>query len=129
MRKGYIYAEPGGEIPVVNFLNNSNKKLRNKFRFILEMLLEDKNCICEPYVKHFSLEKYKMLYEIRFKANGEMVRVIFCEVNSNIVLLHAFKKRNKRDTEQALECALKILEKLDSESLYPFENLAEVFFV
>ena len=38
-----------------------------------------------------------------------MVRVIFYEKNEEVLLLYAFYKRDKKDTEKALEAALKIL--------------------
>ena len=47
---------------------------------------------------------------MRLRINGTMIRIIFfCDENDGIVLLHAFYKRVKRDTEQALESSLKIL--------------------
>ena len=63
-------------------------------------------------MKHFSIEKYRKLYELRIKATGIMVRVIFYEHNGEIILLHAFYKRDRKDTEKALETGLKILHSL-----------------
>ena len=55
-----------------------------------------------------------------------MVRIIYYEEDKNIILLHAFIKKDKRDTEQALEHALKLIEKFDKESQSPFDYLEEV---
>ena len=55
-----------------------------------------------------------------------MFRIIYYETNKNIILLYAFVKRDKRDTERALEYSLKLIEKLDKESPEPFEQLTEV---
>ena len=80
----------------------------------------------EPHVKHFIIERYRMFYEFRIKVSKKIVRIIFCERDDNIVLLHAFYKHDKRDTEKALENALKVYESLESNSLLPFQYLKEV---
>ena len=67
-----------------------------------------------------------MFYEFRIKVSKKIVRIIFCERDDNIVLLHAFYKHDKRDTEKALENALKVYESLESNSLLPFQYLKEV---
>ena len=93
---------------------------------MLHFVKDERNMLCEPYVKHFSIDKYKMLYELRIRANGTMVRVIYYKAEENIILLHAFFKKSRRDTENALEYALKILNSFDYSALYPTEHLAEV---
>lgn len=108
MRKIYTYYN-GSECPVNKFLSKANKKVINKFWFCIEYIRTTNNCLCEPYVKHFSLEKYSMLYELRIKIAGEIVRIIFYENDGDIYLLHAFYKRDSKDTQKALEVALKIL--------------------
>lgn len=55
-----------------------------------------------------------------------MVRIIYYEIDNNVILLYAFVKRDKRDTERALEYALKLIERLEQESLEPFAQLTEV---
>lgn len=102
MRNVYIYKN---ESQVANFFENADEKLRNKFKSILNYLPNDKNPLCEPYVKHISISRYKELYEIRMKASGNMVRVLFVKQGENIVLLYAFYKRSGKDTEKALEAA------------------------
>ena len=126
MRKIYVYRNDFGEIPVLRFIESTHKKIRNKFDFMLNFVKDERNMLCEPYVKHFSIDKYKMLYELRIRANGTMVRVIYYKAEENIILLHAFFKKSRRDTENALEYALKILNSFDDSALYPTEHLAEV---
>ena len=109
MRNVYIYKN---ESQVANFFENADEKLRNKFKSILNYLSNDKNPLCEPYVKHISISRYKELYEIRMKASGNMVRVLFVKQGEDIVLLCAFYKRSGKDTEKALEAAQKILNKV-----------------
>ena len=90
------------------------------------MLVMEYKILREPHVKHFIIERYRQFYEFRIKVSKKIVRIIFCERDDNIVLLHAFYKHDKRDTEKALENALKVYESLESDSLLPFQYLKEV---
>ena len=126
MRKIYIYKNEGARGQVDTFIKTSNIKIKKKFDFILKYIADEKNQFKEPYVKHFSIEKYKRLYELRLKATGTMVRIIFYNIDDNIILLNAFIKRDKRDTEQALEHALKLIEHLDRVAETPVDYLSEV---
>lgn len=121
-----MYNDEQGKSQITEFINNSNPKIRKKYEFILNLIADENNRLKEPYVKHFSIEKYKQLYELRLKAASTMIRIIYCEADKNIILLYAFVKRDRRDTEKALEYSLKIIEKLNRESLCPFECLTEV---
>ena len=104
----------------------ANPKIKKKFEFILRIIADENNLLKEPYVKHFSIEKYKRLYELRLKAAGTMVRIIFYNIGENIIFLHAFIKKDRRDTEQALEYALKLIEHLDRVAETPVDYLMEV---
>ncbi len=121
-----MYKNDDAKGQVDSFIKTSNIKIRKKFDFILRYIVDERNQFKEPYVKHFSIEKYKRLYELRLKAAGTMVRIIFYNIDDNIILLNAFIKRDKRDTEQALEHALKIIEHLDRVAETPVDYLTEV---
>ena len=121
-----MYKNEGAKGQVDTFIKTSNVKIRKKFDFILRYIADERNQFKEPYVKHFSIEKYKRLYELRLKAAGTMVRIIFYNIDDNIILLNAFIKRDKRDTEQALEHALKLIEHLDRVAETPVDYLTEV---
>ena len=63
----------------------------------------------EPYVKHFRIERYQTLYELRVK-NKNLVRIIFTLTESgDILFLTPFVKRHKRNTMQALDRSLDYL--------------------
>ncbi len=111
MRKIYIYRN-GNEKDVHSFFEKANEKLQGKFKSILAYISNEKNPLCEPYVKHISIGRYRELYEIRMKVSGNMVRVLFVKQSDDIVLLYAFYKRNGKDTERALETAFKMLNKI-----------------
>lgn len=121
-----MYKSDDARGQVDTFIKTSNQKIKKKFDFILRYIADEKNQFKEPYVKHFSIEKYKRLYELRLKAAGTMVRIIFYSIEENIILLNAFIKRDKRDTEQALEYALKLIERLDRSAETPVDYLSEV---
>ena len=111
MRKLYAYA-PDSRCPVQEFLQGMDEKIQDKLRFQLAYILDENSSFVEPYVKHFSLAKYRQLYEIRVIAAKTMVRVIFHEKNGEIILLYAFHKRDRKDTERALEAARRIYDEI-----------------
>ena len=126
MKQIYTYCDESGSSPVIEFLEKSDTKIRKKFKYQLNVLLSENKLLREPHIKHFTVEKYKLFYEFRIKMGKKVVRIIFCEREENIILLHAFYKRGKRDTENALEQSLKIYSKMASDSLLPFQYLQEV---
>ena len=111
---------------VRDFISRSNPKIKKKYEFLLRFIADETNQLKEPYVKHFSIEKFKQFYELRLKVAKTMIRIIYYKADENIILLHAFNKRDKRDTEHALEYALKFVKSLDDKALNPFEMLVEV---
>ncbi len=113
MRKVLAY-ETNGKCPVEDFFKASNKKIQSKFKYQLDYIKDEHNILMEPHIKHFVIERYKQLYELRIKAAGMMVRVIFHERGNEIILLHAFYKRDRKDTEKALETSLKLLHSLQN---------------
>lgn len=111
MRKLYAYKKENN-CPVQTFIDSLTGKLKAKFMFQLGYILDEKNAFAEPYVKHFSMGRYRQMYEIRVKAAERMIRIIFYEKNGEIIFLHALYKHNRKDTEKALEAAHKILESI-----------------
>ena len=87
MRKVFYYKH-NGFVPVEDFINKSDEKVKKKFLFCVGYILGEPGVLSEPYVKHISLSSE--LYEIRFKASGKLIRILFYEEDSNVYLLHAF---------------------------------------
>ena len=105
-----IYKPMDRAAPVARFIDGLDPKLRDKLiRWLIELPNTPKASLKEPHFKHFALERYRDLYELR--ARGKvLVRVIFTiRPNGEILLLHAFIKRQSRDTMQALEQAVSIM--------------------
>ena len=105
-----VYTPPKQAAPVARFIDGLDPRLRDKLiRQLIELPNTPRANLREPHFKHFTLERYRDLYELR--ARGKvLVRVIFtiCP-NGEILLLHAFIKRQSRDTMQALEQALSVM--------------------
>ena len=103
-----MYADDG-ECQVRDFFDKAENKIADKFMLQIENIRDVRNNFSEPHVKHFSIGKYRMLYEIRFNACKMKIRVIFYERNGEVVMLYAFSKRDRKDTDRALKAAHKIL--------------------
>ena len=126
MRKIYAYTKDNRS-PVEEFIKATNDKIKEKLIFQLIYIKDESNPFCEPYVKHFSMERYRKMYELRIKAAETMIRIIFYEHDGEIVFLHAFHKRDRKDTDRGLESALKILESIvDKNGKIPKENKKEL---
>jgi phage-related protein len=93
-------------------MESLNDKQQKKLEYALKCLAIGIGTLSEPQVKHFSIERYRRLYELREKAQV-LLRVIFAlDKADNIILLSPFIKRHKRNTSQALETGLQMLEEI-----------------
>ena len=91
-----------GATPFLEFFDTLDEKQRQKLLSLFAMLLQSP-------VKHFSIERYQALYELRAKSKN-LVRIIFTLTDSgDILFLTPFIKRHKRNTMQALERSLDYL--------------------
>jgi mRNA-degrading endonuclease RelE of RelBE toxin-antitoxin system len=115
--------------PLCQFFGELEEKQRQKMLTLFTMLLQSPTVIMrEPYVKHFSLERYHALYELRAKSKT-LVRIIFSITDEGDVLfLTPFIKRRKRDTMQALDSALDLLAQVKDGSC-SIEELSIQFFI
>lgn len=108
-----IYQPPDKKAQLPEFIDNLDPRLREKIIMQLYHLPTlHRPEIREPHYKRFSLERYRDLCELRVKSKM-LIRIIFylCP-NGDVLLLHGFIKRQKRDTMQALEQSLRILDAL-----------------
>lgn len=112
MKKVFLYISPAGESPFLRFLSVMEPKLRARLIQGIGNLAAIPEYRTEPHVKHFSLERYAALYEYRARMRI-MVRVIFTlDGDGNIILLHPMVKKRDRNTMQALETSLRMLDQL-----------------
>ena len=110
MKDVFVYQPPGGSAQVALFIEGLDTKLRAKLlRQIIPLPRMPPSILREPHYKHFTLERYRSLYEVRAK-NGVAVRVIFTILpEGRVLLLYGFSKRQSRDTIRALDQSLRIL--------------------
>lgn len=108
-----IYQPPDKTAQLPHFIDGLDPRLREKILLrVYQLSLPQKPELKEPNFKRFSLERYRDLCELRVKSKM-LIRIIFylCP-NGGVLLLHGFIKRQKRDTMQALEQSLRILDAL-----------------
>ncbi len=108
-----IAAPNEGTPPLYAFLNSLEEKQRQKIFSLFTLLLQVPGAAMkEPYVKHFGIERYRALYELRAKSKN-MIRITFTLTEEgDILFLVPFIKRRQRDTMQALEHSLRLLAQL-----------------
>lgn len=99
-----IYQPTSKSAPLADFIDGLDPRLREKILLRLYFLTQlEKPEMKEPHFKRFSIERYRDLWELRVKSKV-LIRIIFCTLpNGDVLLLHGFVKRQKRDTMQALE--------------------------
>ena len=108
-----IYQPPDKTAQLPHFIDGLDPRLREKILLrVYQLSLPQKPELKEPHFKRVSLERYRDLCELRVKSKM-LIRIIFylCP-NGGVLLLHGFIKRQKRDTMQALEQSLRILDAL-----------------
>ena len=108
--KLWIAAPNDGTPPLYAFLDTLEEKQRQKIFSLLALLLQTPaTAMREPYVKHFGIERYRALYELRAKSRN-LVRITFTlRENGDLLFLIPFIKRHRRDTMQALDASLRLL--------------------
>lgn len=108
-----VYKPPERAAPVARFIDGLEPRLREKLiRQLIVLPSTPRASLREPHYKHFVLERYRELYELRERGRV-LVRVIFTiQPDGEVILLHGFIKRQSRDTMQALEQSLNILVRL-----------------
>lgn len=113
MKKLYVYQD-SDEIIIEQFLQAFPSKQQERLLRQIAMLLLPPETLGKPPVKHFQMDKYRRLFEVRDKFKCTLTRIIFTfDKNGNIILLDAFIKNHKRKTDAALEAALTKLRRIE----------------
>lgn len=108
-----LFVPPTGAPPLPAFLTSLDEKLRGKLISLLVLMVNTPlGLLREPHVKHFTIEKYSALYELRAKGKS-LVRITFTSLPSgDILLLVPFVKKHARNTMQALDASLRMLSQI-----------------
>ena len=112
MKKVFLYLAPDGDAPFLRFLSVMEPKLRARLVQGIGNLAAIPEYMTEPHVKHFSLERYAVLYEYRARMRIMVLVIFTLDREGNIILLHPMVKKRDRNTMQALETSLRMLERL-----------------
>ena len=93
-------------MPVQEFLNALNPKLRAKAFLDIELLEKHGYHLKEPYVKPLKGRNYKGLYELRIKFAGDIARIFYFMYDGNqFILLSGFIKKTMKTPAGELEKA------------------------
>lgn len=87
------YEKENGEVPVEEFLDSVNPRMRAKIFGLLGILQEKGNMLREPYSKHLD----DGIFELRCKFGSDITRVLyFFYYEGKIILTNGFVKKNKK---------------------------------
>lgn len=83
MRAIKVYCPPGVEPPLYAFIDALDGKLKAKLLWQIFRLRNLPACeLKEPHFKHFSLERYSQMYELREKGKV-LIRIVFTVQNED----------------------------------------------
>jgi len=124
MKDVLVYRPPDTPAQAALFIESLEPKLREKLlRQIIPLPRMPPSILREPHYKHFTLERYRSLYEVRAKGRVA-VRITFTILpGGRILLLCGFVKKQSRDTMRALEQSLRILLALQEHPEYAVEYI------
>lgn len=97
-----FYEKEDGDIPVENFLNSLDIKMRNKILMILNVLQEKGNQLREPYSKYLE----DGIFEVRGKVGNDISRVLyFFYYNGKIIITNGFIKKSQKTPKNEIKLA------------------------
>lgn len=93
------YEKENGEIPVEEFLDSINPKMRAKIFGLLSILQEKGNMLREPYSKHLE----DGIFELRCKLGNDITRVLyFFYYEEKIILTNGFVKKSQKTPKKEI---------------------------
>ena len=96
------YEDVTGKIPVQDFLNKLNPKMRAKMYGMLVILQEKGNLLREPYSKYIE----EGIFELRCKFGNDITRIMyFFYYNRRIVLTNGFTKKTQKTPPEEIQIA------------------------
>ena len=97
-----IYEKTNGEVPVEEFLDSIDPKMRAKIYGLMEILQEKGNMLREPYSKHLD----DGIYELRCKFGSDITRVLyFFYYDGKIVMTNGFVKKTQKTPKKEIKLA------------------------
>jgi len=97
-----FYETADGECPVIDFINNLPKKMREKIFKSIDILRIKGNSLREPYSK--SLEDG--IFELRCKVGTDITRTLyFFYIGKKIIMTNGFTKKTQRTPKSEIDLA------------------------
>ena len=98
------YQKENGDIPIKDFLNSLDVKMRAKMYGLIGILKEKGNQLREPYSKNLD----DGIFELRCKVGRNITRVLyFFYYKGQIVLTNGFVKKTQKTPPEEVELAKK----------------------
>jgi len=102
--KVIVYEKENGEVPVEEFLDSINPKMRAKIYGMLAILQEKGNLLREPYSKHLD----DGIFELRCKFGSDITRILyFFYYEGKIILTNGFIKKTQETPKEEILIAKK----------------------
>ncbi len=96
------YEKENGEIPVEEFINSLDIKMRAKVYGMLSILQDKGNLLREPYSKHLE----DGIFELRCKVGSNITRVLyFFYYEGKIILTNGFVKKSQKTPQGEIKLA------------------------
>lgn len=96
------YEKANGEIPIEDFFDSLNPKMRAKVFGLLSILQEKGSMLREPYSKHLE----DGIFELRCKFGTDITRVLyFFYYDGKIVLTNGFVKKTQKISREEIQVA------------------------
>lgn len=96
------YEKQNGEVPVEEFLDSVNSKMRAKIFGLLGILQEKGNMLREPYSKHLD----DGIFELRCGFGSDIIRVLyFFYYEGQIILTNGFVKKTRKTPKEEIQVA------------------------
>lgn len=96
------YERENGEVPVEEFLNSVNPKMRAKIYGLMGILQEKGNTLREPYSKHLE----DGIFELRCKFGSDITRVLyFFYYERKIIMTNGFIKKTQKTPKKEIQIA------------------------
>ena len=102
-----FYEKPNGKIPVMDFIDNLNSKMKAKALHDITLLEKHGSSLTAPYVKSIKGKGCKKLYELRIRHSNDIGRIFyFTFQNNKFILLHGFIKKTMKTPQKEIDKAL-----------------------
>ena len=103
--RGFIliaYEKENGEVPVEEFLNSINPKMRAKLYGLMGILQEKGNMLREPYSKHLD----DGIFELRCQFGNDIIRILyFFFYEGKIIMTNGFVKKTQKTPKEEIQLA------------------------